>query len=834
MAPTDHTKAKAKGLNPAAANGWTVAASGALAVFLAAGSGLMTPAEARQAQTSSFHIPTQRIDDALLDLALQSRRSLGGEINACRGLSPAINGVMSVDTALNRILGGSGCTYSVRRDGAIFVRRAVRPPAPLPSPAPIAAPPPAPDLRANESATLLSDIVVTSPRHTAIPQRVPAAITAVSGAQLNQMGAIDLGDVASLTAGMTVTNLGSGRNKILLRGMSDGAFTGLTQSTVALYLDQTPITYSAPDPDLKLIDIDRIELLRGPQGTLYGTGPIGGVVHIITRQPDFNHRALNLSATTSRTRGGGPNSDYSVVGNLPLFDGAVALRGNVYEEKYGGYINDVSLNLHHVNEGSRRGGRLAAAAAVAPGWKVLAGVTHQTINSEDTHYVFRTLGGLTRANLVREPHENDFDEGYVTLEGAGGWGRFSASLALVRHDFNSRYDASSALPAFGSVNRIGALDERKNIELLVGELTLASPETRRLRWLAGAYYSTSKTGTDSAISVVRINPLTVYAETRMDHLDEAAVFGEVAYDLTPRLTMTTGARLYAFDYSTGSDVSQGAAHRLFQGSGDTTGLSPKLALAYEIADRFRIYGQISQGHRTGGFNTAGPIGQPFTGAVGTPARQYRADTLWNYEAGAKATLWSGRVQARAALFLARWSDIQSDQFLPSGLSYAVNVGDASNLGLEIETNWRISDRFEIRANGLLADPEITRPSASFNSKGDAGLPGVPATSANINASYLQPLWRDISLSAESSVAYVGPSRLTFDAARRNRMGDYVTGRFSVGLEANRWSLRAFVENPLNTQANTFSFGDPFRLPEALATTPLRPRTIGLTLQVFAL
>lgn len=129
----------------------------------------------------------------------------------------------------------------------------------------------------------------------------------------------------------------------------------------------------------------------------------------------------------------------------------------------------------------------------------------------------------------------------------------------------------------------------------------------------------------------------------------------------------------------------------------------------------------------------------------------------------------------------------------------------------------------------MADPEITRPSPAFNSKGDAGLPGVPAISANLNASYRRPLWRDLVFTSDAVVAYVGASRLTFDASRRYRMGDYVTGRLSAGIEGDHWTATAFVDNPADTEANTFSFGDPFRLPEALATTPLRPRTIGLTL-----
>lgn len=827
MTPPDYTKPCST--SPRAAVSARLTGRLALAA-LTATSVFAGPAAADGRSQTRLQIPAQRVDNALLDLALQSRRSLGGDIGACHGMSPAVQGSLPIETALSRILAGSGCTYAIRPDGAIFVRRATRPAPPPPAPS-APAPPTLPDV---EPATTLSDIVVTSPRRTDLTQRVPSAIAAVPASQLDLARANDLGAVASLTAGMTVTNLGSGRNKILLRGMSDGAFTGLTQSTVALYLDQTPVTYSAPDPDLKLIDIERIELLRGPQGTLYGTGPIGGVVHIITRQPDFDDRMLRGSATRSWTRGGGPNSDYSLVGNLPLLDGALAVRGNLYQEKFGGYIDDVSLNLHRVNEGERRGGRVAAALNLAPGWVGTAGYNHQTIESEDTHYVYRILGGLTRANLVREPHRNHFSELYLSLKGDGEWGRLSASVAQVSHRFNSRYDASSALPAFGSINRIGALDEAKDIYLTVAELALTSPDTNRMRWLAGAYLSTSRTVGNTAISVVRATPLTVYAEGRTDDLDEIALFGETSYDLSPQLTLTLGARAYVFMYGTVSDVSQAGAHRLFDDTDRSTGVSPKLALAYEVNHRLRLYGQVSQGYRTGGFNTAGPLGQAFSGAVGSPPPHYRSDTLWNYEVGAKASLWDDRVQARTAVFLARWRDIQSDQFLPSGLAYAVNVGDASNLGIELETTWRPTERLEVRANALLADPEITRPSPSFNTKGDAGLPGVPAVSANLNARYIRPLWRDIFVSAEGGAAYVGDSRLTFDAERRNRMGDYVTGRVSVGLEADRWSLRAFVDNPFDTKANTFAFGDPFRLPEALATTPLRPRTIGVTLQIAGL
>ena len=685
----------------------------------------------------------------------------------------------------------------------------------------------APVVEASE--TQLSDIIVTVERRPETPEEVTAALTAISDLQIDRGGVNDMIGVASLTAGMTVTNLGSGRNKILLRGMSDGAFTGLTQSTVALYLNQIPITYSAPDPDLKLVDIDRIEVLRGPQGTLYGTGPIGGVIRTVTRRPDTEAFYGEVSLTQSLTRSGGLNTDYAAMANLPILDGRAAIRAVVYEEEFSGYINDVALNLPQVNEGGRRGGRLALSARLAPEWTLGVGMVHQSINTEDTHYVIRGLGAFRRANLVREPHENAFDAYYATVEGLGDWGRIDASIGYVRHDFRSRFDASTALFRFGSRQLIGAMDEDKDIELLTGELTMASPRDGRLRWLAGAYLSVSDTRTEASVSTIRPTPTLLYIERRSDRLDEFAVFGEVTWDMTSRLSLTAGGRLYDAAHRVGSLVNQGAVQRLFTGSGRDAGVSPKLALAYRLDDDWNFYAQITQGHRTGGFNTAGPAGQQFVGAIGMPAREYQADSLWNYEAGAKGFFWDHTLRARIAVFTTRWDNIQSDQYLPSGLAYAVNVGDGANKGLEIETTWKPIPNLEIRTNALFADPEITRPSTVFNSRGDAGLPGVPSVSANLAASYHRPLWRDLELQADGSIAYVGSSRLTFDAARRSRMGDYTTARFSIGVAAASWSATAFVDNPFNTEANTFAFGDPFRLPEGLAMTPLRPRTIGLAL-----
>ncbi len=749
---------------------------------------------------------------------------MGGDLGACRGVSERLLGVMTLDAALNRVLAGSGCDHAYGPNRSIVIRRSsTRPPRPatsaaLPSPAPYEA-----------VVTQLSDVIVTAERRTGSPQSAATAITALSDAQIEDAGAEGADGLSALVAGMTVTNLGSGRNKIFLRGMSDGAFTGQTQSTVGIYFNRSPLTYSAPDPDLKLIDLDRVEVLRGPQGALYGTGPIGGIVRIVPAAPDAVNEQLEMNASLSKIEGGGRNTDVSVMSNTPLPGQHGAIRSVFYSEEKGGYLNDESQSLRRVNTGRRRGGRIAASFNLDDGWILNAGGIRQRIQTEDTHYVYRKSGGHTRARLVREPHDNELREAHLSLEGKGDWGRLETTLSRVDHAFASRYDASAGLEFFGSQGRIGALDDIKKIDLTIFETVYSSPQRGRLRWLTGVFASTGETRSDARLWTLWPFRDLTYSEERQDERRELAVFGEAAYDLTENVNLALGGRYYRGVDHTRSLVRQGENERSFEGEGEDRGFSPRVTLSYQPPGSWSGYVQIARGHRAGGFNTAGPVDWSFEGQYIEPDQVYSGDVLWNYEVGAKGLLWDGRVQARVAVFHANWTGIQSDQFLPSGLVYAVNVGDGVNTGLELETNWRPTSNLEFKANALFSNPRLIRPSIDFEARPRTSLPGVPAVSANVHVNWKRQIAPDLAVFASANVAYVGPSRLTFEAAPRNDMGDYVTGRLAAGLAMQRWRLTAYVDNPFNSSANTFAFGDPFSLPEALATTPIRPRTGGIAL-----
>jgi iron complex outermembrane receptor protein len=255
-----------------------------------------------------------------------------------------------------------------------------------------------------------------------------------------------------------------------------------------------------------------------------------------------------------------------------------------------------------------------------------------------------------------------------------------------------------------------------------------------------------------------------------------------------------------------------------------------VVLAYDRWPTARLYLQAAEGYRMGGANT-GPPSQAFSAGSGIePNRFYRGDELWSLEAGGRFSLLDSRLTLRAAVFAALWENIQSDQLLSSSLPFTANIGNGRNQGLELEAIYR-SGALLVHGAMLVNEPELDHPDPGFPGRADLGLAGVPKRSASLSAHYAWSLPADRKLELDGLFAYVGGSRLTFDARTAPRMGDYVTGRIAATLATARLSLTAALENPFNAYGDTFSYGNPFSLRTTRQVTPLRPRTVSLTMRV---
>jgi outer membrane receptor protein involved in Fe transport len=790
---------------------------------------LASRAEAFEARRR-FAIPPKPYAEALIDLAVQGNVSLLGA-SACGTGGPAsLSGRYALSDALTHMLAGAPCAWR------IVDAHTVRITATAAAPTPRAAAPGTP---------VVSELLVTANKRAERADDLPAGVSAISGDQLFITNAYDARATAGQLVGVLTTNLGPGRDKLLMRGLSDGAFTGRARSTVSTYLDDAPINYNSPDPDLRLVDVERIETVRGPQGALYGSGALSGVYRIVTNKPDSENFTGGLQASAANTQGGAVSYEGDGWVNMPLVDGRAALRLVGYYDDQGGYLDDLSLRLSNVNSTIRTGGRAALGLALGDSWTADLSLVGQRLSSRDTQYTTLAQPGK-RANQVREASENDFAQASLTLHGELAWGQVTSSTSFVQHAYSSLYDATTVAANFLATNSslgqagsdLGIYSESARIHRLVQDVVVTSTGGGPLSWLVGAYGAMSQERTPSSLDLVpapgAIVPalaappaplVRVYNENRMDHVHEGALYGEATWRFAPRWTVSAGARAFDTDLHVNANIAGAlpTQPRTVDTGGDYRGVSSKLSLQYQFDDGPMLYGLYSDGFRPGGINTTNFIG------IKPQRTTFDPDRLVNFEFGAKGLYFDRRLTLRGAAFYDLWDNIQSDQYRPSGLAYTANVGDAHIQGFEAEAAYEWDFGLKLQANALYSAPKFTRTNPDFAGQLGSGLPGAPRMSGGLVARYERSLPRDLKLRLVAQADYVGPARLTFDPTFSARTDPVIDAELLAEVAAKRWSVSAFVNNPTNSAGNTFAYGNPFTFGQVRQVTPQRPRTVGLRL-----
>jgi outer membrane receptor protein involved in Fe transport len=790
--------------------------------FIVVGAAVLFAVRAADAAdlTVMFRIPREGLGAALIDLAVQADISISTQaMAACHGRDDALVGRFTVRDALEKRLDGSGCGFRQLNPRAFEI---------------LANPATAPKRHPTQSASVALDevdpVVVVATRRAARESHLAYPVSTAGERILVSQGIEDLGDLARITPSMTVTNLGLGRDKILLRGLSDGPLTGRIQSMVGLYLDDVRLTFDAPDPDLRMVDIEKVEVLRGPQGALYGAGSLGGVVQMLTTPPDPSKVSAWVAATGAATVGGSNSGAVDAVFNTPLAGGRGAARAVLYREVQGGYIRDSLLGVGHANATGRDGGRLSLVFDLNDSWTVSGGGALQVINSADTQYADPGLAAYARNVQVREPHDNDFAEYHLGLQGDLGWGVAKLSAAYIRHSLFSRYDASRGAP-LTAPPAPAAYDEQNNVGALVAEATLSSRPAGQGAWLAGLFYSHADETVSASLTALR-NPVTLlHRSNRLDRLDEAAVFGEASLSLTERLKLTLGGRLFASRDAVFGALPSDPTGVPVAGVAAQLGFAPKAVLSFQAGEQALFYLQAAEGYRGNGLNTAGLPQASIAGSGPfVPPRRYTSDELWSVEAGGRVSLDDERVSLRFAAFEAFWTNIQSDQLSPAGLPFTANIGDGRNIGLEFEGSYRLGG-LQLGGDFLVNEPELARANTGFPALADINLAVSPDLQFGASASRVWRLSEDRSLELDGRWAYFGRSRLALGAAATPPMGDYSTARLAATLESSRWRMTMAVENPANARGNTFAYGNPFSLRTVGQVTPLRPTTVSLTLRI---
>lgn len=764
-------------------------------------------ATAQQDPPRAFAVREQSRDAALMELARQAGVSLGFAPEARCGGRAGITGRMSLNAALERLLAGSACAARRPNVRTVIITAAPKPSSPAPAAAPAV------------QTTELAELVVTADRTEQLLSQASSALTAISGAELARLGVANDQDLGLLAAGVSVTNFGPGRDKIILRGLSDGPLTGHAQSTVGLYLGELRLTYNAPDPDLPLIDLARVEVFRGPQGSLYGAGSIGGVLRLVPNAPDSTARSGWVSASMSDTAHGDWSGGLQGGFNLPLDGGRGGVRAVGWTERSGGAIDDPGRDLHDIDRTRRRGLRVGSQWRISPDLSVNAMVIAQTIYTRDAHYAEDSAGPLARSSSIAQPHDNDFAAAAIGARWTPEWGELTVDLGVLDHDVSTTYDASGGIadPVSAGSQRF---DDGNEIRALVFEARAASASIGPWGWKLGVFAAEGQQTLNADISGTA-----VYAETRRDLLDERAVFGEVSYDLTPSMTLAAGGRLFRGTLRTRSDVTLGAAARRLEGATRATGFAPRIVLTYRPGAHTTLYAQAAEGYRLPGLNTSGAPDQPFSEPGGRqPLRRYAGDELWSYELGVRWRSDPLGLTTRLAAFETNWRDIQSERPLPSGLLFTATLGDGGSRGLEAEATWRRAG-FEFRGSVVWQESELNKAAVGILDLSDRSLPGVPHVSYAMAARRAWTLGSDLKASLRLAYAYIGRSRLVLTDGDARTMGDYGDLRLSATLSSSDITGEIFVENLLDEDGDTLPYGNPFL--KGPVSTPQRPRTTGV-------
>ena len=623
--------------------------------------------------------------------------------------------------------------------------------------------------------TLSEEITVTSMKRDETLHNVPFSVAAPTEKVLRERGVEDIEGVAANVSGFTVQNLGPGQSQVAMRGISAGQIVrdqpGVKEQ-VASYLDESVVSLSLFTPDIDLFDVSRVEVLRGPQGTLFGAGSLSGTVRYITNQPELGVRKGFAEIGGSLVDGGGPGGNLKFGFNVPLGDKA-ALRVASYYNRIAGYIDAVQPDLsvkEDVNDGFRSGVRATAKFEPNDRLSLVPRVLYQRVsmngwNRIDTFNILAnpftttrpavTLDGRRQFTQLEEKFTDDFLLGDFDLNYRFGDVTLTSVTSYVYRDVLVIRDAT-ALTGSITGGSIGLAPTVYTLDAPLDDATKANVWTQEVRlsggkgrshWIGGTFYS--KTDRDYGQSLLvsgfqdRTGIPTVGLRAPKDtlffsdlgyKLDQFALFGEGTVAVTPEFSLTGGVRFYHFKEKKEQVFDGIFAHddtgRLIvtqPGETDANGIAPRVIGTYKLSDAVNFNAQVSRGFRLGGVND--PLNVPLCTAqdlVTFGGREtWKDEKVWNYEVGVKSRVLNGNGAFNVAAFYADINDLQATVTAGSCSSRVIfNVPKARSQGIEVEFEAAPNSNFDFAVSGSFTDPELRSTLTSTTSSGVSVVPGI--------------------------------------------------------------------------------------------------------------
>lgn len=718
------------------------------------------------------------------------------------------------------------------------------------------------DQQGDQDASTGNTIIVTAQKREQTLLDVPAAISVVGTEDLERFQSSSLTDIASKVPGLQVDSGGTpGQATITLRGIAPlGA-----SATVGSYIDEAPIGSSsiyarsgAFATDLLPYDIERIEVLKGPQGTLYGASSIGGLFKYVTVDPDLDEMEIRAGGDVFDMTSSGDLGYAGRVGvNVPLVAGSLGVRGSYSYRHTPGYVDNLATGDDDVNSYDQQGARLAALWEPSAGFSLdLAGMW-QKVKADGYSEVRLLIPGPYLSNGQQIPPGllQPLDDGrsnslalpslfekelyYFTATAKADLGfadfvsasSYSDSSTYQYGDFTDVYGV--LLPLLTGDPGLSAFYITLDLEKFTQEFRLSTPDGGSpFQWLLGTFYTNEKSGNEQVVTAQNLDGSPIPG---LDPLataglpstyDEYAVFGQVSYTFADVFEVGGGLR-WAHNEQQFRQISDSAAGLVPKA--DDPGESAESVWTwsafarYEFAPTASLYARAATGYRPGGPNVILP----------DIPTQVGADRLTNYELGVKADVLDDTASLEIALFQMDWTDIQLS-VSTGGVSYFDNAGNARARGVELGAQIRPDDRFAVNFNAAYTDARLRDDAPGGNGVADDRLSLVPKFSASITPTYSFPLGGDWDGSLAANMRFVS-DRLSGAESSANtiKLPDYTAFDLAVGASNDRFSVRVYANNLTDSRGllsgniSTSAFGTR----NYVTAVPLQPRTVGLAVDV---
>lgn len=679
----------------------------------------------------------------------------------------------------------------------------------------------------------LEEIIVTGQKREDPIQEVPFSIAVQTGENLIERGSFNIEEIARNIASFSIQNLGPGQSQVTMRGVSSGQIVrdqpGVKEQ-VGMYLDESVISLSLFTPDLELVDISRVEVLRGPQGTLFGSGSLSGTVRYITNQPALGLREAQIYAEGNVVDEDDFGGSLRGVLNAPIGDNA-AFRIVPYYTRMGGFIDAIQPDgsiRDNVNSGERYGMRMAFRVEPSPALSITPRLVYQKteidgFNRQDAYNILANPFTTTRppVNIGRRQQFTQFKEKYddefllldlaIDFEFDNGMTLTSISSFTDRDILQVR-DATQLTGSItgGSIGlseEVYTLDaplaDATEIEAFTQEIRLSGHPEDRLRWVVGAFYSDMDREYGQSLDVTGFEDLTgiptagpragkdiLFFSDIPYNLEQFALFGEATWAATEQLDLTFGLRYFDFTEKRVLNFDGIFADTTIGEAGRTSsdGFSPRFMANYEVNENLRLNAQVAKGFRLGGINDPlnVPLCSPQDLITFGGRDSFDDEELWNYEVGAKTSFMDGRGIFNVAVFHMDIDGLQATTDAGTCSSRIIfNVPDSRVQGIDTELFLRPTRNWNFSLAASLLDAELRSTITSVDQDGVAQvvegiekgnrLPTTPKFEANASVGYTQPLANGREAFANFTFQHVG-SRFT-------QIGDQAEGFGTVPLQA---------------------------------------------------